>query len=160
MEEDSSSEESRRQFPESLCWRNRSIKRLIRKMTNVFDENLTVDVFLENNPVYHQYNRESFQRAFDTAFDYIQNPRESNEVFIAMESDEFDFDKWQESNDDDSRSDHGTDHDSFSDLSDFGSEIGESTDEELEHAHDYFERNGNMNINEAEDDSDAESDGD
>ena len=148
-----------RPFPETLCWRNRSMKRLITKMKTVYDENINIDEFIQTNPVYHQFDRDSFQRAFDTAQEYIESRLQNNEVYIAMESDEFDFDKWQETNDDDSHSDRGSDHESFSDISDNGSELGESTEDENEQGEAFLERYFNNN-DDVIDDSSQEEDND
>lgn len=129
------------------------MKRLITKMKEVYDENITIDGFIHTNPVYHQFDRDSFESAFETAKEYIaskQEGYENYEVFIAMESDEFDFDRWQERNLDDSQSDHGSDHESFSDISDFGSEVGESTEDEFELGEAFLERYFNHNNDVAE----------
>lgn len=60
-----------REFPETLCSRNRSMIRLVLTIENDGNQERNIETFLDRHPVYLQFERESFVRAFETAHDYL-----------------------------------------------------------------------------------------
>ena len=155
-----------RPFFERLVKTNMTMIRLIkriRKMNKGVD--IDVDEFLDYYPVYHQFERESFERGFETALSHIQLSDNSHAEAVAMASDEFDLEKYLATNNNDERSDHGSDEeDSFEDIYQSGSEVGEITDEEDRMGDIFFsqsyndEDNSTANVNHNEDDDNDKED--